>query len=730
MGQVSLPRNPAGLTPVAAQPVNPRAKQKPGTTLLLLVLLGLFSLLVGEQVLTGWLAFGDRANITRRDINPAEIIIIAASLLWGLLCLLTAWGILRSNPVVSMQQYFENRASALAPGVLLSIVLMGIVTFISLVVAEQVLTGWIALGDRTNISRRDLNAIEWFTIVACAIWALSALRTTLGLLNRQKRAWAWAQWMTLITTLIGFGVAISGMVDIHRVLPKGGTLLQNVPGALSLSAPGLLLAFSAAVVYQLLSLDVDTSAYQHVRNRLSKSPGAGAIVGFLVIAALFALSSDLFLEQRSLSGLLATNITRGIVAIGITFLMISGEFDLSVGSVYGAGALVFLLLVTEGIPAATLAGVPLILAGIGVLWLARGRLPFILLGVGAFVAAVAIGIGVPNVIVTSVIPAAIIALIFAGILGMINGVILVRTGIPSFIVTLGTLLAYRAILLVVVADGRILRYADYRLPPPNVYLDNRLLALGSLLLAALVVYLGFRLVSGGLKNLRAKLAGYRESAGDFKELDVVWTVVKLLVTLALVLATISLFVSSALGQLSAASPLLELSFFDLMNGRFDFVTRDVNLRIGVMWWMLLVIVFQFVLTQTKYGNYVFAVGGNPGAARAQGIDVNRIKITNFMLCSMLAAFAGIINVARLANVDPLMGDGLELEVIAASVIGGALLTGGYGSIVGSLLGVLIFGMLQTGLVLVGVDARAFSGVIGIIIILAVVINTAVRRVRT
>jgi len=76
-----------------------------------------------------------------------------------------------------------------------------------------------------------------------------------------------------------------------------------------------------------------------------------------------------------------------------------------------------------------------------------------------------------------------------------------------------------------------------------------------------------------------------------------------------------------------------------------------------------------------------------------------------------------------------MGNGLELEVIAASVIGGALLSGGYGSIIGAFLGVLIFGMLQTGLVLVGVDSRAFSGVIGVIIIVAVVINTAVRRAR-
>ena len=207
--------------------------------------------------------------------------------------------------------------------------------------------------------------------------------------------------------------------------------------------------------------------------------------------------------------------------------------------------------------------------------------------------------------------------------------------------------------------------------------------------------------------------------------------VRFVLTSAIVGGALYLLLSAAAYNVTEAGTetMFRVSFFEMMNGQFHFVPRDVNLRAGVMWWFILVVVFQFILTQTRYGNHVLAVGGNPGAALAQGINVNRIKVTNFVICSMLACFAGIINVGRLANVDPLMGNGLELEVIAASVIGGALLSGGYGSIVGAFLGVLIFGMLQTGLVLVGVDSRAFSGVIGVIIILAVVINTAVRKAR-
>jgi ribose/xylose/arabinose/galactoside ABC-type transport system permease subunit len=654
-------------------------------TLILLILVGVASLILGEQLITGWLALGERANISRRDINVIEVVSIIGCVAWTLVTLRTAWGFLRHEHFVSMDLYFSDKHSRRAPGVFLTILLLGIFGILSFFLAEQVLTGWLALGERANISRRDLNAIEWLVVVGGIVWGIVSLRTVLGLWQRDRRAWAWAQWVVLINAVIGLGLFMSGLTDLYSVVPRGGTIIDNLPAAQELVGPGSLLLLSSLVVYRFLTVRVHNSATGAIRNSLSSVPGAGAIVGFFAILMLFSISSDLFLEPRSIASILATAITRGIVAIGITFLMISGEFDLSVGSTYGAGALVFLLMMTEG---------------------ALGIAP------------------------VSVIPAAIIALVFAGFLGFINGLILIKTGIPSFIVTLGTLLAYRAILLVVVADGRILRYADYRLPPPNVWFNRWILGLGALVLAVAIGYMGITLVRSGWRALRGRIQNYRNDLSDFRDVFVVLTALRFLLVLVIAVGAVALLLTTAIDQLSQTNTLLEVSFFDLMNGRFDFVDRDVNLRSGVMWWLILVVVFQFILTQTRYGNHVFAVGGNPGAARAQGINVNRVKVTNFIICAMLACLAGIINVSRLSNVDPLMGDGLELEVIAASVIGGALLSGGYGSIFGALLGVLIFGMLQTGLVLVGVDARAFSGVIGIIIILAVIINTAVRRVRT
>ncbi len=154
-----------------------------------------------------------------------------------------------------------------------------------------------------------------------------------------------------------------------------------------------------------------------------------------------------------------------------------------------------------------------------------------------------------------------------------------------------------------------------------------------------------------------------------------------------------------------------------------------NFRSSVVWWILIAVMFHIVLNHSRYGNAVFATGGNPQAARAQGVNVNRVKVLNFVLSGSLAAVAGIMEASRYSVVEPLRGQGYELDVIAAVVIGGTLLSGGYGSIFGAVLGILIAFMLKTGLVLIGVPAEWFRGVLGIIMIGAVIINTNIRRQR-
>jgi len=697
---------------------NTQSNASRGSTVnvILLLIVSLASFIVVEQILTGWLALAERINISRRDYNAIEIVAIVAAALWGLIALRTAWGFIRRESMPSIRSYFEDRVP-MPPGVLLSVALLGMIGIVSLLIAEQIFTGWLPLGERVNMSRRDINALEWFVLIGSTAWGLVALRTVWGFLVRDRRAWAWGQWVILINALIGLIILMSGLFDISKIIPPSGNFLDNLPGVQELTAPALLIFFSCLAAYRYLTGELDGTtikqpirgsageramarvightnvpADQMIRNRLSKSPGAGAIVGFFALFIIFSVASDLFLEPRALAGALSTNITRGVVAIGITMLMISGEFDLSVGSLMGVSGLTFLGLVT-------------------------GQLP----------------LGIPPM---GPIPAAILALTFTGLLGALNGYILIRTGIPSFIVTLGTLLAFRAIPLVLVAEGRILRYADFFNTPPNIYISRILIMIGSVALIAVIGLIARSVVPNLWAGFQNQVEKRKTEPGDFDDLFVALSFLSFLVTVIAAVGAILLLLAAIISQFGQMDTMLEVSFFDLMNGRIESLPiiglfpREINLRVGVFWWFLLVLIFQFILNQTRYGNGTFASGGNPGAARAQGINVNRVKVTNFIISAVLVGVAAIFDVSRVQSVDALRGEGLELEVIAASVIGGALLTGGYGSIIGALLGVFIFGMLQTGLVLVGMNPRVFNGVIGVIIIVAVVINTVSRRAKT
>jgi ribose/xylose/arabinose/galactoside ABC-type transport system permease subunit len=682
---------------------------------ILLVLAGLFSLLLAQQIATGWLPLGERINLLRTDFNITEILVMVIAGAWGLFTLFSA--LTMNDRDTGIRAYFDENAT-LPTGLRYIAVNFGFMGVICLLIAAQVLTGWLPLGERANILRSNLNAVEWGTIIGCVLWAGLALRTALGFFNRERPAWSWGQWMLLLMILGGLILLMSGLFDIPGVIGRGVTVIDRLADVALLVAPGFLLVLACLGMYRHLTNDygdVRTTkaisgtlaerarardvrsrrvpAAQAIRNRLAASPGAGAIIGFVALFMFFSVASDFFLQGNSLAGALTNNITRGIVAIGVTMLMISGEFDLSVGSVLGIGGLTFLGLITGQFP--------------------RGITPL-----DPFIALV-------------------ITLLICGALGFINGFLLIRTGIPSFIVTLATLLMYRGLPLTVITGGQTIRYVDFSSEPPVVAI-NRFIVLA--IIAVGLIGLGFigrALISGQWAGWQKRRAAYAEDTGDFKALALGASTLNLIVT-SLIIAVLAIVLVLCLvdqvGQIGQ-SPNLLVSFFDLANGRIANIgpleiPREINLRLGVIWWMVLVLIFQFVLTQTRYGNATYAVGGNAGAARAQGINVNRVKITNYVLLAMLVGVASIIDASRLQSIDALRGTGLELEVIAATVIGGALLNGGYGSIIGALLGVFIFGMMQTGLVLIGIDARLFDAVIGLIILLAVVINNWSRRIRT
>ena len=698
---------------------SPQPHPSRNSNVILLILLGIFTLVFAEQLIAGWLALGDRLNISRRDLNATEIILIVVAGLWGLFSLWTALGLMRDGGRTALRRYYDEGGRMPASGWYVTAVL-GVMGIVSILIAVQIFTGWLPLGDRVNISRRDLNWIEWATIALTLFWGVLCLRTVLGFVRRERPAWSWGQWTLYLSIIVGLILMLSGIFDLPMVVPRGGTLLENLSGVMEVLAPGVVVLVSSLIAYRCAAAeygdvtadkaisgtlkerararDVRSAripAGQTIRNRLAQSPGSGAIVGFLALFIFFSVGTDLFLEPASLAGALTNNVTRGIVAIGTTMLMISGEFDLSVGSLLGIAGLVFLGLMTGQFPP----GGPLL----------------------------------------DPITAAIVTLIIVGFLGALNGFILIKTGIPSFIVTLATLLMLRGLPLVFIAGGRNLRYVDYFSAPPFVDISRILIIILAAVLAVSLTFVGRSLLQARLNSFRERQASYITDTNDFRTLALVGSLALLVVQTLFIGVVLFVLVGSIFDQISqitTGSSFLTISFFDIANGRITAlpiigeIPREINLRIGVFWWFVLVIIFQFILNQTRYGNATFATGGNPGAARAQGINVNRVKITNYIIVAVLVAIAGIFDAARLQSIDALRGQGLELEVIAATVIGGALLSGGYGSIIGALLGVFMFGMMQTGLVLIGVDARLFNAFIGAIILIAVIINNWSRRIKT
>ncbi len=321
-------------------------------------------------------------------------------------------------------------------------------------------------------------------------------------------------------------------------------------------------------------------AWVRLRSRLGEYPEAVAFISFLLIFAFFALFNEYFLTPIALANILTFGSIVGIVVIGVAMLMISGEFDLSVGSTFAVASYVFALSLNAGIP-------PLV--------------------------------------------ALLLALVVSLVLGLVNGLIVVGTHIPSFIATLGTMLAYRGIARAI-GHGK---FATYKGP--------------------------------------------------------------------------------------------HLRLFDILNGPLDRLNHlfspPATFRLSILWFLLIAVLMSFVLLRTRYGNWTYATGGNAAAARAQGVPVLRVKLINFMLSGFFAGLAGVIQFAHRTSVDPLRGAGMELIAVAAAVIGGVRLSGGYGTILGATIGILIIQMMEQGLVLMQVPVQVFQAFAGLLIIIAVLSNT-------
>lgn len=672
-------------------------------------------LAIAYGVLFGWIPLGERAQILRSEHNALEIIVVVISLVYAVCCLRTAYGLYtRENASLRWAQWMMFTSVVIGGAILLSVaipvglkfsLLLGQHSDLRTVISED--TG--ALASTALMIGESLISISLFVIALVALLALlvflipplEALRDRPGISMIVSPP---RKFIQAIVTLLAAGV-ICFLVAGAAVVPDfpRETTIRDAENHRLLA--GLLFFLPAFFAYRAVRQVEEQSDElrralaltpgKFIRSELAKSPSAGAIIGFIAILMGFTMATDLFLEPSSVASFLSNVATKGVIAIGVTYLMISGEFDLSVGSILGVTALSFMNFMTHGAPIFGVVGP---------------------------------------------IPAALLAIFIAFILGAINGVLLISTRIPSFIVTLGTMLAFRAITLVAIAGGRILRYSDHHEALPVIGISNLIFIALAAVGLAVVAFTAYRVLPF-LYRGATQAWSIRENNGDFGTSGAIARAVVFAVALLILLAIV-VWLAAVLSYHGSASggQIVEVGYFDLYNGRVlqigsegDFfhmqIPRNANVRLAIVWWFIFVVIFHVVLTSTSFGNSIFATGGNEGAARAQGVNVDRVKLQNFVIVAVLTGIAAIYETARNPGVDPLKGTGWELEVIAMTVIGGALLTGGYGSVVGSLLGALIFGMLQTGLVLVGIESRLFAGTIGVIIIAAVVMNTLVRGAR-
>ncbi|MFZ1425607.1 MAG: ABC transporter permease [Geminicoccaceae bacterium] len=319
---------------------------------------------------------------------------------------------------------------------------------------------------------------------------------------------------------------------------------------------------------------------RHLAQRLIARPEFGPLVLLVVELAIFWSINPDFLSLRNISNTLAFTVELGLIALPMTLLMTSGEFDLSVGSVFGFSAVLMWTLFNSGL------------------------MPM----EAAF----------------------LLALTAAALIGMVNGWFVTQLKIPSFLVTLGMLLVVR---------GTALFITD----------------------------------------------GFPQRTWNAQGVPLAW----------------------------------------LLAG--DFQLGGFRVYMSLFWFVAAAALLSYLLTETKTGNWIQAAGGNPGAARARGVNVGRTKIALFMLTSTLAGLAGIISSIRTSAANPNSGTGYELEVIAMVVIGGTALSGGRGTIIGTVLGVFILRVMRNGIVLIGVPGLAYNIFIGAIILGMMALHSWLER---
>lgn len=371
-----------------------------------------------------------------------------------------------------------------------------------------------------------------------------------------------------------------------------------------------------------------------------------AILGLLVLCIIFGSMSPVFLTPGNFANLLTQAAAVIVIAMGLVFVLLLGEIDLSAGYASGVcGAILVILATKHDYP-----------------W---------------FVA----------------FPVSILA---GATLGAMIGYLVANLRIPSFVVTLATFLAFQGLMLLLVGEGGTIRIED----PVILAVENRNMSVNMSWLFFILVSIGY-LLSGLWKFNRRRKAGLIDNLFKF------W----LLKTVALIL--VGAAATSALTVERSNNPQL------------------TSLR-GIPYVVLLIFALlvggTFVLSRTAFGLHIYAVGGNAEAARRAGINVERIRIAAFMICTGFAAIAGMIFVSRANSVSPTTGGSSTLlYAVGAAVIGGTSLFGGKGKVSDAILGGLVVAVIDNGMALLGYPAGIKFMVTGAVLLVSASIDAVSRR---
>jgi len=399
--------------------------------------------------------------------------------------------------------------------------------------------------------------------------------------------------------------------------------------------------------------------------------GMGAVLVVIWIG-FHIISGGTFLTPRNLWNLSVQTSSVGIMATGMVLVIVSRNIDLSVGSMVGVVGMVMALLQAEILPD---------IVGRGTAWM--------------WIVVLAIG------------------LILGGLIGAFQGVIVGYVGVPSFIVTLGGLLVWRGFAWLT-ASGRTIAPMDSTFQLLGGGSRGSLGEAGSWIVGG-IACLGIITFMVMGRRRRQKF-GFRLRP---LWLDPTIGVFGCVVVLAAVWVTNSYYLPENLARSIAEErgiPWPEGGLLIPLG-----IPYPVLILIGVT------LVMTFVTTRLRFGRYVFSIGGNPDASNLAGINNRRTIVKTFMVMGVLAAISASVSIARLNAAVSGLGTLSELYVIVSAVIGGTALLGGIGTVTGAVLGALVMQSLQSGMVLVGVDAPLQDVVVGTVLVTAVAIDTIFRR---